>query len=125
MKNLLIFLWCLPQNILGIFVMLFTKKQTPRIYHKGTIITTWKYGSGVSLGQFIFVPEYASNNTIKHEYGHYKQSLLLGWLYLFVIGLPSIIWAGCFGKYRKKYNISYYSFFCEKWADQLGDVERK
>ena len=61
--------------------------------------------------------------TTKHEYGHYQQSLRLGWLWIFVIGIPSLIWAGCFQKYRRKNKISYYSFYTEKWANKLGGVE--
>lgn len=118
-------IWLLPQNIIGLFVFLFTKLQgaTSEKYN-GTIVTKWKYKSGVSLGQFIFVWQDASEKTIKHEYGHYIDGTCLGWLYLFVIGIPSVIWAGCFGKYRKKHNISYYDFYTEKRADLLGEVKR-
>lgn len=40
-----------------------------------------------------------------------------------------LAWVWCFpqqfiGWLRKKYNISYYSFYTEKWADKLGGVER-
>jgi hypothetical protein len=41
-----------------------------------------------------------------------------------VIGLPSIIWASFFGEFRRKRNISYYSFYPEKWADHLGGVDK-
>ena len=60
-----------------------------------------------------------------HEFGHTLQSQKLGWLYLFIIGIPSIIWAGCFEGYRKKHNISYYTFYTEQWADRLGGVKRE
>lgn len=63
--------------------------------------------------------------TLKHEYGHQKQSQMLGWLYLFVIGIPSIVWAGthqCFWKSLKKHNIPCYWFYTEKWANKLGGV---
>lgn len=124
MAEVILFLWCLPQNLVGLLVKLFTKKQAPTRVYNGAVISRWKYGSGVSLGNFIFVSPNASLNTIKHEYGHYKQSLMLGWLYLFVIGLPSIIWAGCFKGYRKKHNVSYYKFYTEKWADNLVEIKR-
>ena len=60
-----------------------------------------------------------------HEYGHSIQSKILGPLYLLVIGLPSIIWAGLFEKYRNKHKISYYSFFTEKWANKLVGLSEK
>lgn len=118
-------IWCLPQNLLGLFVFLITKMQGSKTEkYKDIFVTYWKYSSGLSLGQFIFVPISTSNNTIRHEYGHSRQSLILGWLYLFIVGIPSIIWAGCFSKYRSKHNISYYSKFPENWADKLGRVIR-
>ena len=118
-------IWCLPQNLLGLFVFLITKIQGAKTEkYQDIFVTYWKYSSGLSLGQFIFVPRSTSNNTIQHEYGHSRQSLMLGWLYLFVVGVPSIIWAGCFSKYRSKHNISYYSRFPENWADKLGGVTR-
>ena len=117
--------WCLPQNLFGLFVFLITKLQGAKTEKRQDVfITYWKYSSGLSLGQFVFVPISSSSNTIRHEYGHSRQSLMLGWLYLFIVGIPSIIWAGCFSKYRSKYNISYYSRFPENWADKLGGVTR-
>ena len=125
MNQLLQWTWCLPQNILGLFVFIFTKIQRAKSEpYRGAIVTRWRYSSGVSLGQFIFVSKNAGEPTIKHEYGHTRQSMLLGPLYLLVIGLPSIIWAGCFDNYRQKHNKSYYDFYTESWADKLGSVER-
>lgn len=117
--------WCLPQNLIGLFVYLFTSLQgCSTEFYNDTFVTRWKYGSGVSLGQFIFVPEGAGENTIKHEYGHSIQSLRLGWLYLFIIGLPSVLWAAFGDKYRAKHGVSYYDFYTESSADKLGGVKR-
>ena len=84
-----------------------------------------KNGS-VSLGEFIFLAPFDRDDEemLKHEMGHRAQSRLLGWLYLPVIGLPSIIWNICFRVYRERRGISYYAFYTEKWADRLGGVER-
>jgi len=119
--------WCLPQNLIGLFVLLYTKikdYKTTYYYDRKVYVTRWKYGGGVSLGQFIFVSETDDETVIKHEYGHSRQSLRLGWLYLFIIGLPSICWAAFGDKYRTKRGISYYDFFTERSADKLGGVER-
>ena len=125
MKRILTFIWLLPQNIVGLFVLLFVKLQGAKSEtYNGTLITRWKYGSGVSLGQFIFVSKNAPEDTIKHEYGHYLQGLRLGWLYLLIIGLPSILWCAFGDKYRRKHKVSYYDFYTEKWADRLGGVDR-
>lgn len=121
--------WEILQNIVGIIVKVIFRGKFEFEYN-GAKIHSWSRSDGVSLGSYIFVPTKDckdKNNvskTVKHEYGHTIQSSYLGPLYLFVIGLPSFIWAGCFGDYRKKNNISYYSFYTEKWADKLGGVDR-
>ena len=72
-----------------------------------------------------WVAKFNDEEVVKHEQGHTKQSYILGWLYLLVIGLPSLIWANCFGKFRRKYGISYYAFYTEKTANILGGVDLK
>ena len=84
----------------------------------------------MSLGLFVFVSETLSQKeegyreqVIVHEYGHTIQSLILGPLYLIIIGIPSSFWAmtPMMINYRKKNHISYFSFFCERWANYLGE----
>ena len=123
-------LWELPQNLLGRIIKKVCK-TTHYTDYNDSIVYSWDIDGGMSLGRYIFVPFYNISPTtkyaselIKHEYGHRVQSKYLGWLYLLVIGLPSLIWAQCFGWYRKKTGKSYYDFYTEKWADKLGGVER-
>lgn len=71
----------------------------------------------MSLGRYLFV-EYPTPLTIRHEYGHFKQSMMLGPLYLVLVGLWSIIRAGL-NLYR---NGQYYNGYPENWADKLGGV---
>ncbi len=118
--NVLKTIWCLPQLVIGYIVKLIFKAKKDE---RGLYI--WNLGYGLSLDKFIFVHKNASENTIKHEQGHTKQSRMLGPLYLFVVGIPSAIWCHCFEGYRQKHNKSYYDFYCEKWADKLGGVDRK
>ena len=123
--------WCLPQTLLGLLLKLIFKGkkvwiQTPYPNVKRYHYYEYKNSSGsISLGKYILVcPQHASNsNVVKHEYGHQIQSLILGPLYLIVIGLPSLIWCSCFEKYREKHQVSYYDFYTEKWANKLGGVE--
>ena len=104
-----------------------------------TFFHTWC--GGVSLGMFTFVSEYDEQmkeafardgsrltesyhrRLMVHEYGHTIQSLLLGPLYLIAVGLPSMIWcrSGKCKRYRQQKGISYYDFWCEKWANTLGE----
>ena len=124
-KKILHFIWGLPQNIIGgIMWLIFSGKHRHKKY-KNAYVCEMPFGGGVSLGMFIFVSNMNWEETIKHEYGHTIQSMILGPLYLLVIGLPSVIWAGCFDKYRQKHGISYYSLYCEAWADKLGGVVRR
>ena len=51
-----------------------------------------------------------------HEYGHTYQSLILGPLFIPVVGIPSVIWGMV-----KKPGQSYFSFYAENWANHLGE----
>lgn len=125
LNTLLQWTWCLPQNILGLFVFLYTKLRKAKTEpYNGALVTKWDYCGGVSLGQFIFVWKGASESTIKHEYGHYIDSNCLGPLYLIVIGLPSLIWCEFFKKYRTTHKKSYYDFYTEYRAERLGETKR-
>jgi len=118
------------QTIVGFFVFLRYIKCKHFIYH-GAVFTEWKNpDASMSLGLFVFVSETLSDKedgyreqVIVHEYGHTIQSLILGPLYLIIIGIPSSFWAmtPMMINYRKKNHISYFSFFCERWANYLGE----
>lgn len=126
MIRLIYWIWCLPQMLAALVLRIFTRVYKKEKYGNATIYyTKWKKCGSVSLGNKIFLCKYHHNDEFvkKHEYGHCKQSLILGWLYLLVIGLPSFIWANCFGKYRARTGKSYYWLYCEKWANKLGGVD--
>jgi len=117
--------WCLPQALCGLawyFFILLTGGVGDFIKFKKTNATAYKNRKdGVSLGHFIFYPS-GKSQMLKHEYGHYRQSLMLGPMYLIVIGIPSFIWSIY---YRiTKPNCSYYSFYTERWADKLAGINR-
>lgn len=121
MKKLSLFLlnitWCLPQNIVGLIFLIINLLRGKIVgRYKGSFL--WDSdGSSVSLGYFRFVCNYPHADLLdkihRHEYGHTLQSYILGPLYLILVGLPSIIWCNCFGKYRKKHNIDYYDVYPE------------
>ncbi|MGN0687322.1 MAG: hypothetical protein ACI4KA_04360 [Oscillospiraceae bacterium] len=117
--------WGIVQSLVGGVVLLINIRRPHRFYH-GAIVTEWRHGGSVSLGMFVFLSENKSAATkqrlLMHEYGHTLQSLMLGPLYLLVIGLPSILWAGlpAFERLRQAKQISYYRFYTEKWADMLS-----
>ena len=92
-----------------------------RTWFRCARVTFWHLDSGLSLGGFLFLPE-SRPELLVHEYGHTVQSLLLGPLFLPVVGLPSIFWAGLpsMVRLRRERHISYYAKFPEHWANRLG-----
>lgn len=121
MKNTLLYLWQLPQNALGWLLCLYYT-GTDSAYQSAIVRRSAKMQGGISLGKYIIVNERAGQQTISHEYGHVRQSEILGWLYLIVVGLPSILHAGWWTLTEGER--SYYDFYTERWADKLGGVER-
>lgn len=123
MKNILLYIWQLPQNIIGLFIILFINGETK---HKFNNITYYYYDpfpGGISLGNYLILGSQHSQS-IKHEYGHAIQSRLLGPLYLIIIGIPSLIWAGMYGTIIPEHENNYYRFYTERWADKLMNIKR-
>lgn len=79
---------------------------------------------GVSLGLFVFLQQkyFGDKLAYRHEWGHQIQSLILGPLYLLVIGLPSAI-TNLFKTYDT--NIKYFNYPWEHWADFCGGIRHK
>ena len=118
----LLYIWQLPQNLIGLVVRLFYKKKTSIKYKDKTILVCKGFPGGISLGNTVIVDSYPNTKEtwkdVKHEYGHTLQSKYLGPLYLLVIGIPSGL--HCLVGFTDYY----YDFYTEKWADKLGKVER-
>lgn len=116
--------WCLPQNLVGGCMALWLRKHQHMRFH-GAFVTAWKHRGCTSMGCFIFMDERALRHTplLIHEYGHTVQSAVLGWLYLPVIVLPSVLWFSvpAFRRYRRRKRMSYYRFYTEKWANRWGE----
>lgn len=137
-KNILLYIHQLPQNILGYIlsrsamITLYVPCKDNRIQE--VYFSDKVFKSGVSLGKYVILDydKYYSLvatrkaralNIIWHEHGHSMQSLRLGWLYLLVIGLPSLT-GNIAQRIFKFSNKKYYSLPWEVWADKLGKVER-
>lgn len=120
------FIWELPQNLVGAMVKLvyikYGSKEVETIKDGKCQIQNWGMTSGVSLGWFQFTYRNASQVTASHEVGHSHQSLYLGPLYLLVIGLPSLLWAGFICAMTNK---SYYWFYTESWADKCAGIPKR
>lgn len=128
MLYLLMYIHQLPQNILGLLVILITRSKYNKLY--GYYQSTHYKNFGVSLGNYIiFGNGNISENSNRHEHGHQIQSKYLGWLYLIIIGIPSLcgnLWNRFFHrKWSRDERIKwYYNLPWEKSADKLGGVSR-
>ncbi|RPJ58258.1 MAG: hypothetical protein EHM12_08215 [Dehalococcoidia bacterium] len=116
--------WELPQTI-GSLILALIFLGRSRVKFENSywlVMVNDKRFTGISLGRFVFISDWIFTETVKkHEYGHTWQSLILGWLYLIIVGIPSIIRSQ---KGFCKSEIEYYSHFPENWADKLGGVVR-
>ncbi len=126
--------WGLLQTAAGGALFL-RYRRCPRFRYHGAVVTRYPLGSSLSLGLFIFVSDHPPGDRrgqipsaeipqrlLVHEYGHTVQSLILGPLYLPLIGLPSVLWAQlprCQRKWRG--DVSYFSFLPERTANHLGE----
>lgn len=88
--------WGCLQTLFG-FVLFCKYARCKHEFYHGAILTyhdgNW---GGVSLGAFIFIngnrPEVWTRDARVHEYGHTIQSLICGPLYMFAVGIPSVVW---------------------------------
>ena len=142
-KEILLWLWQLPQNLLGLILILFYRPEVCIILQNGNkVYFSRNMTGGISLGKYSIINSYyaglkTGNKTmkpieelvqldvVKHEgIGHGTQSRYLGWFYLLVIGLPSIVWASLYGSIIPYTHNGYYKFPTESWADKLAGIVR-
>lgn len=89
------FTWNLLTNILGLitFLVLVLTRHEVKMFGPNIVTIVGKSWGGLSLGIFIFTGENSKNNfrLLAHEFGHSLQGLILGPLWLFLVGIPSSI----------------------------------
>ena len=128
--EILLYLWQLPQNLVGLCVLRWYWKRASGPIERGRArvwnIEGWegrRYIRCVTFGRYILTGmpywDHRFFNMVRHEEGHYKQSLMLGWLYLPFIGICSGLWALWWNEDR---GVEYDDFFIEKWADKWGGL---
>lgn len=134
-KEWVLTFWTMIQSTLGLILIGITwaeevdfkvKDKTYKIYIARYLNSFW---SGVSLGEYIVFAkkDYVDEISVRHEYGHHIQSLILGPLYLLLIGIPSVlgnVWDRI--AHRKwsywKREQWYYTQPWEQWADEFGGI---
>ena len=134
-RRALSYLWAAPQSTLGV-LMLGAEAARDRIVNveveRGRLVVESR-GTGISLGYVVFWSQQTSrwheldHRNRSHELGHAEQSRMLGWLYLPVVGVPSISGAAYAFLYREftgRRWTGYYDRYPERWADELGGVVR-
>lgn len=112
----------LPQILLARILIFFWKAKYDLTYNCIKIYRT-KKSYGISLGTIIILSTGHNHRVLKHEYGHCRQSMYFGWLYLLIIGLPSIT-MNILTRFKILKAENYYKRWPENWADKLGDVKR-
>ena len=121
---ILLFLWQLPQNLVALAMLPFIGK--PRVVARRNycigMVGRWfpDNASGVSLGNFAFFhPDCIHDNfTIRHEMdGHAVDSRIFGPLYLFIIGVPSLLHF-----FFMKKGSDYYDFYTERRANRFAKI---
>lgn len=125
-KKILLYLWQLPQEIIGYFLVLILKGKQSKYGIIGIYTVPNLFHSGISLGSYIIFDGRIelSEIDVLHEYGHQLQSRFLGPLYLLIVGIPSLI-GNIYSRIKKKDNKWYYSRFPENWADKLGGINSR
>ena len=134
-----LWLWQLPQHLAALVLwgilrlagrVVSVDRNSFFMGNIDTLILIKPPGFGVSLGQYIFVPEGCPDKTKRHEHGHSIQSRRLGPLYLIIVGIPSAVFNNLQDRlFHKSWPTQkrqewYYSRWPEKQADRLGGVVR-
>lgn len=122
-------IWELPQNLLGAAIAVWLQRRGAIVKWRrapwgGRLVVTSALCTGVSLGLFVFVGHRRGHNLIAHEIGHTVQSMLLGPMYLPLVGFSSVLWFWLHERCGWHSSQSYYVFWTERWADRLGGVRR-
>lgn len=122
LKFAVLFIWQLPQNLIALLMMPFLGKLTFISYKKECFAFIGeKMKGGISLGCFAFVSQQLTKRpeNIAHEQeGHTVDSKIYGPLYIFIIGIPSLLHAWLHTNCP-----CYYHFYTEKLANKHANLK--
>lgn len=124
---ILAFSWELPQTLVGLLALIFSRRAALEPEYLRFAVVLWRevtIGSGGSFGALIVLdPVYSGIHGIaEHEHGHSIQSLLLGPLYLFAVGIPSLVNNVAARAGRLSWD-EYFDRYPERWANRLGGAD--
>ncbi len=118
MKKVLLYIWQLPQNLLGLLLSKCYKVTSIEYFRDVKYFYCSNLKGGISLGKYILLNHECLYEDIMHEYGHTLQSKKWGWLYLPVVGLASV-YRVCFID-----RSNYFNGWPENEADSNSGIER-
>jgi hypothetical protein len=121
--QVLLGVWQLPQNFLGLFVIAVLKARVEwELCPDSSVYFTEAARIGVSLGDYILVHPGCSPRTILHEKGHQVQSRWLGPLYLLVVGLPSAVFCNLWDRlFHRKWDAERrFAWYFSRWPEGPG-----
>ena len=124
-RNLGEFIWQLPQAWLSMALRPLLQSK-PAAAFRGIPVQVFRSSTISSLGLGVAILVNADNpdpNLLAHEFGHCRQSRMLGWAYLPLVGLPSLVF-NLLSRVSPKIRAGYYQRFPENWTDRLGAVNR-
>lgn len=113
-------IWQLPQFVVALVMLPFLGKlNLIADRHFNFCFVGSKMVGGISLGPFAYVSDtMTAPELVAHELdGHTVQSKILGPLYLFVVGIPSILNAWL------HFTDCYYDFYTESWCNRCAGLE--
>lgn len=116
--------WQGLQHSLALLLIAVVRPQKWIVTFRESVVYLWPFRAGLSLGKYIFVGAHAGMDTLLHEWGHSRQSMMLGPLYLPVVGLPSLVMNVLTRMGLLRGGAAYYKRWPESWADRLGGVKR-
>lgn len=128
--HILSWTWGLPMTLIGYIVALVLRLMgyTPFKWGGSTYFMVGKNWGGVELGQIFVVDDSPTEYILNHEFGHSIQNCYFGFLFPFIVAIPSAVryW------YRRavvKFGIKaqdelpgYYDIWFEKQASELGQT---
>lgn len=115
----LLYLWQLPQNLIGLAFLACCFDRMKITGQRSAVFYATKHvRGGMTLGRYVFIsPKNIDREPVyDHEFGHVRQSRMLGLLWLLAVAIPSGLHNLCCRA------PNYYHFYTERWANSLGGV---
>lgn len=127
--HILSWTWGLPMNLIGHMIakILLSMQYKPKKWGGCQYFVVGENWGAISLGTIVIVSKNHTEFMLNHEFGHSIQNCYFGFLFPFVVAIPSYIryWYYCtsvkFGLKDSNKMSDYYNAWFEKQASELGE----